>query len=76
MAAVICLLQFMAGKMVGGMFGDRISGGQALGQKNTVLAIWMTFTYMNPLASIAPASYAIWQNVFNSWQLWRKRRNG
>jgi BASS family bile acid:Na+ symporter len=68
---ITCGLQFYLGKQWGGYYNDRISAGQALGQKNTVLAIWMSYTYLSPLASIAPASYVIWQNLFNGWQLWR-----
>lgn len=70
-----CCLQFFLGKNIGGAYNDRISGGQALGQKNTVLAIWMACTYLNPLSSVAPGSYVVWQNLINSWQLWKKRRN-
>lgn len=70
----VCCVQFLVGKNVGGRYADRISGGQSLGQKNTVLAIWMAYTYLNPLASLAPASYVLWQNIINSWQLWRKRK--
>lgn len=71
---VSCAVQFFLGKSIGGVYNDRISAGQALGQKNTVLAIWMAFTYLNPLSSVAPGSYVIWQNLFNSWQLWKKRK--
>lgn len=71
---VSCAVQFFLGKSIGGVYNDRISSGQALGQKNTVLAIWMAFTYLNPLSSVAPGSYVIWQNLFNSWQLWKKRK--
>ena len=56
-------------------YNDRISAGQALGQKNTVLAIWMAVTYLNPLSSVGPGSYVVWQNIINSWQLWKKRKN-
>lgn len=69
-----CCLQFFLGKRIGGHYRERISGGQALGQKNTVLAIWMAYTYLNPLASVGPGSYVLWQNLINSWQLWKKRR--
>ncbi len=69
-----CVIQFFLGKNIGGRYSDRISAGQALGQKNTVLAIWMACTYLNPLSSVAPGSYVIWQNLFNSWQLWKKRK--
>lgn len=71
---IICCLQFFIGKTLGSIYNDRISGGQALGQKNTVLAIWMAHTYLNPLAAIGPGFYVLWQNVVNSWQLWRKRK--
>jgi len=71
---VICCLQFFLGKTIGGHYDNRISGGQALGQKNTILAIWMAQVYLNPIASVGPASYVLWQNTINSWQLWKKRR--
>lgn len=73
-ALVACGCQFFLGKTIGSLYADRISGGQALGQKNTILAIWMAHTYLHPLSSIAPGSYVLWQNFFNSWQLWKKRR--
>ena len=73
-ALVACCLQFFLGKRIGACYGERISGGQALGQKNTVLAIWMAYTYLNPLSSVAPGGYVLWQNIINSWQLWKKRR--
>lgn len=68
---VVCCLQFFLGKSIGGLYNDRISGGQALGQKNTVLAIWMAHAYLNPLAAIGPGFYVFWQNMINSWQLIR-----
>ncbi len=71
---VTCCLQFYLGKRIGGAYNDRISGGQALGQKNTVLAIWMAVTYLNPLSSVGPGSYVVWQNIINSYQLWKKRK--
>jgi BASS family bile acid:Na+ symporter len=51
-----------------------IAGGQGMGQKNTILAIWLTQTYLNPIASLGPGMYVIWQNVVNSWQIWKKKR--
>ena len=73
-ALIACCLQFFLGKTIGSVYNDRISGGQALGQKNTILAIWMAHTYLNPLSSVAPGSYVLWQNIINSWQLWKKRK--
>lgn len=71
-ALAVCLIQFKLGRKIGGLFGDKVSGGQGLGQKNTVLAVWLALTYMNPIASIGPAAYIAWQNIVNSWQLMRK----
>lgn len=73
-ALLICGLQFFLGKTIGSLDHDRISAGQALGQKNTILAIWMAYTFLNPISSIAPGSYVLWQNIINSWQLWKKRK--
>ncbi len=72
-ALAVCLLQFKIGRMVGRSFGDPVSGGQGMGQKNTVLAVWIALAYMNPVASIAPASYIAWQNIINSWQIMRHK---
>ena len=69
-----CAVQFLLGKRIGSVYHDRISAGQALGQKNTVLAIWMASAYLHPLATIAPGSYVLWQNIVNSYQLWKKRK--
>lgn len=69
---VICMLQFITGKTIGSRYGERISAGQALGQKNTIFAIWMAHTYLDPLSAIGPGAYVLWQNIVNSWQLRRK----
>lgn len=79
-ALVACILQFYLGKYVGYRLPvisseeTRITAGQALGQKNTTLAIWLAATYLNPVSALAPAAYIIWQNLFNSWQLSRVSR--
>ena len=72
-ALVVCLMQFKIGRIVGRRFGDAVSGGQGLGQKNTVLAVWLALAYMNPIASVGPAAYIAWQNIINSWQLIRHK---
>lgn len=50
---------------------SRVTAGQAFGQKNTTLGVWMAQAYLNPLAAIGPAAYIVWQNIFNSLQLVR-----
>lgn len=46
-----------------------ITAGQAFGQKNTSLGVWMAQTYLDPLSALGAAAYIIWQNLFNSVQL-------
>lgn len=70
-SGVACALQFRIGRVIGRRLGQPVAGTQALGQKNTVLAIWMTLTWLNPIASVGPAAYVAWQNSLNSWQLYR-----
>lgn len=72
----VCLLQFYIGRCVGTRYGDRIAGAQSLGQKNTVLAIWLALTYLNPIASVGPACYIAWHNTVNSYQIYRRAKNG
>ena len=71
---VLCLLQFAVGKAVGSRYGERISAGQALGQKNTIFAIWMAHAYLNPASAIGPGAYVLWQNFVNSYQIYKKDR--
>ena len=72
-ALVICLAQFGVGKWLGRNYGDTVAGAQALGQKNTLFAIWLSQSFLNPLACIAPTAYIVWQNLVNSYQIYKKR---
>lgn len=74
-ALAVCLIQFKTGRQLGARFNDKVSGGQSLGQKNTVLAVWLALTYLDPVASVAPAAYVAWQNIINSWQLMKHERS-
>jgi len=75
LSLVMCGVQFGLGKYVGCKYGDTIAGGQLMGQKNAAVGIWMANNFLNPLAAVFLAFYSIWQNVFNSWQLWRFEKN-
>ena len=68
----VCLIQFAIGKAVGRHYDASISAGQALGQKNTIVGIWLTLTFLNPLAAVAPGAYVVWQNLVNGWPPWHK----
>lgn len=72
----VTLLLFSIGKGVGGFYGESISAGQALGQKNTMVGLWLTVSFLNPAAAVAPCAYVMWQNMVNAWQLWYKDKYG
>lgn len=69
-----CIFQFAAGRAIGRRYGCEISASQALGQKNTVFAIWVGYTFLTPAVSVAGGFYSIWHNVYNSWQLHRHQK--
>ena len=69
-----CVIQFAVGRAIGRRYGDPVSGSQSLGQKNTVLAVWLALSYLHPLASVAPAAYIVWHNLFNSLQIYLHHR--
>lgn len=71
--AITCLFQFYVGRKIGKPFGDSISAGQALGQKNTVFVIWLAYTFMDPICAVAGGFYSIWHNTVNSIQLYRNK---
>ena len=87
---ICCVMQFGLGRFIGGRYRPRIyvpaveergkavrktTAGQALGQKNTIFAIWMAYTFMTPESSIVGGFYSIWHNIYNSWQLYRHSRS-
>ena len=75
MGLLICLVQFAVGRYLGHFFNHTQEAGQALGQKNTNFAIWIAYTYLNPIASVGPGCYILWQNVINSIELWQHQRS-
>ena len=72
---VLCVIQFAVGRFIGHFFGRAQEAGQALGQKNTAFAIWLGITYLNPLSSVGPGCYILWQNIINSFEIWQVRQN-
>ena len=70
----VCSSDLYFGKKIGRKYNDSITAGQALGQKNTVFAIWMGFTFFTPITSIAGGFYSVWHNIVNSYQLYEKRK--
>ncbi len=72
---VCCLLQFALGRRAARRYGlsESVTAGQALGQKNTGFIIWLGINYLTPVTSVAGGLYAIWHNLFNSWQLVKQK---
>lgn len=71
---VLCLVQFAMGRYVGHFFASTIEAGQGLGQKNTAFAVWIAYTFLNPLCSVGPGCYILWQNAINSLEIWHQRK--
>ena len=68
---VCCVVQFAFGRYIGRRNGEIIAGGQSLGQKNTVFAIWFACTFLTPVTAIAGGFYSLWHNLVNTWQLYK-----
>ncbi len=70
-SAAACAIQFALGRYIGRHYTEPVSAAQSLGQKNTVFAIWMGYTFLSPITSLAGGFYSVWHNIYNSWQLYR-----
>ena len=66
---LICLLQFQFGQYLGRKTFP-IEGSMALGRKNTMFSIWLGLTFVSPVAAMGPIFYILFQNLYNSWQIW------
>ena len=76
MGILLCIMQFGAGRFIGHYFGATVNAGQGLGQKNTAFAIWIASAYLNPLSTVGPGCYILWQNIINSVEIWQSRKQG
>ena len=70
-SALACAAQFAVGRKIGRRYGEAVTAGQACGQKNTILAIWVGYSFLDPLTALAGGFYSIWHNVYNAWQLYK-----
>jgi BASS family bile acid:Na+ symporter len=76
LSLVVCWTQFGIGRAIGHRFGEKANTGQAMFQKNTGMAIWVAYLYLNPVASVGAGCYVLWQNIINSFELWQNRVRG
>lgn len=72
LSAAVCAVSFAVGQVIGGKMFSR-EASQSLGQKNTSFTIYVALTYTNPLVALGPTCYVLWHNLWNSWQLYRRR---
>ena len=69
-SAILCILFFSLGWFIGGKeFAAEAS--QSLGQKNNAFTIWVSLTFINPLAVLGPVFYVFMQNIYISWELYK-----
>lgn len=69
-AVILCAINFGLGWKIGGTeVPHEVS--QSLGQKNTILTIWVALTYVNPMVALGPTFYILCHNTYNAWQLAR-----
>ena len=84
--SLLCtIIQFVAGRRIGRgvsqysddahKLSDAITAGQSFGQKNNGFLIWLGYTWMTPVSSVAGGLYSIWQNLVNSWELYEQRHH-
>jgi bile acid:Na+ symporter, BASS family len=66
---LLCLLFFSFGWLIGGKnFGFEAS--QSLGQKNNAFTIWVSLSFISPVAALGPVFYVLAQNIYISWELY------
>lgn len=73
-SALLCALNFAIGRRAGRP-GLELEAGQSIGQKNTMLTLWLGLAAAGPVAALGPASYVLWHNLWNGWQLSRRGGN-
>lgn len=72
LSATMCAICFSAGYLLGEKHFKR-ECSQSLGQKNTMLMLWVALAFFNPIVALGPTFYVVCHNLWNSWQL-RSRR--
>ncbi|MGE5656623.1 MAG: hypothetical protein ACM37W_08410 [Actinomycetota bacterium] len=65
---LICILNFWVGRLIGGKQFAR-EASQSLGHKNTMFSVWISLSFLNPIAAIGPMFYVLYQNLYNCYQL-------
>lgn len=74
LSAVMCVINFAGGYFLGEKQFRR-ECSQSLGQKNTMLMLWVGLAFFNPIVALGPTFYVICHNLWNSWQLRQADKN-
>lgn len=69
----LCVLLFFLGWLCERK-SHPIEGSQSMGQKNTMLVIWIAQLYAGPVAALCPTFYVVWQNLVLSWMSRGKKK--
>ncbi len=70
---IISLINFKVGEyLVAGEI--KMAGGLSLGRKNTMFALWVCLTFIDPIVAMGPIFYVIFQNSYNTWQIMQVER--
>jgi bile acid:Na+ symporter, BASS family len=69
-SALLCALHFLVGRLLGGK-AFALEAGQSLGQKNTMLTLWLGLSAFGPVPALGPAFYVLWHNLWNASQMAR-----
>lgn len=67
---ILCLMFFSIGWLIGGK-EYAAESSQSLGQKNNAFTLWISLTFISPLAALGPVFYVLFQNMYISWQLYK-----
>lgn len=70
LVSFLCVLQFKIGAFIGRKSAP-LTYSLALGRKNTMIGLWMSLTYFNPVVALGPILYIILHNAYNSYQIWQ-----
>lgn len=73
-AAILCAVNFIGGYFLGEKHLRR-ECSQSVGQKNTMLMLWVGLAFFNPIVALGPTFYVVCHNLWNSWQLRRADKN-
>ncbi len=71
---VMCVLNFVGGFCIGEPRFRR-ECSQTVGQKNTMLMLWVGMTFFSPVIALGATFYVVCHNSWNSWQLRHADKN-